>query len=87
MKTRRKVIGLLAVSLLAAITGCSSQENDSSRVKNAALDRSPVLVNSAFVSGAGGWTLDKTSSTKSAMRADASARPTDLLWLPIVDKV
>ena len=61
MKTRRKVIGLFAISSLAAITACSSQESDSGRVKNAALDRSPVLVNSAFVRGAGGWTLDQTS--------------------------
>ena len=43
MKTRRKVIGLFAISSLAAITACSSQESDSGRVKNAALDRSPVL--------------------------------------------
>ena len=61
MKTRRKVIGLFAISSLAAITACSSQESDSGRVKNAALDRSPVLVNSAFINGLGGWTLDKTS--------------------------
>jgi hypothetical protein len=61
MKTRRKVIGLFAISSLAAITGCSSQESDSGRVKNAALDGSPVLVNSAFIKGLGGWTLDTTS--------------------------
>ena len=62
MKIRRNTFVVATAALLITVAGCSSSEDSSSRVKNAALPAEPVLINGSFSKGGKGWNLGRSNA-------------------------